>query len=215
MASNLAFRCCSFLYKLSLHMVIKHHNSDFQKIPDEERVMDELRKANIPPGDYVFPYAKDEKERNSQEYKDKYKKGPVAMVTFFPTGQTGMGSSLVLWFIYSLVVGVFAAYITGHALPAGANYLSVFRFAGCTAFVSYSLALLQTAFGIKEIGLLHLNIFLMDNLWFIHRWSLWLALACNVIRVLLRIITPLFKFLPIIGGKERMCWLVKTILTFS
>jgi len=142
-----------FFVSFLLHMIIKHHNSDFKKVPDEDRVMDDLRKDNIPPGDYVLPYAKDEKERNTQEYKDKFKKGPVAIVTFFPAGQTGMGSSLALWFVYSLVVGVFAAYIAGHALPPGAHYLSVFRFAGCTAFVSYSLALLH------------------DSIWFKRNWA--------------------------------------------
>jgi hypothetical protein len=40
-------------------------------------------------------------------------------------------------------VSYFAAYVTGHALESGANYLAVFRFAGTTAFLGYSLALLQ------------------------------------------------------------------------
>ena len=39
-----------------------------------------------------------------------------------------------------MVVGIFAAYIAGRALGPGAEYTSVFRFAGCTAFVGYSLA---------------------------------------------------------------------------
>jgi hypothetical protein len=48
---------------------------------------------------------------------------------------------LAQWFVYCVVVGVFAGYIAGRALPPGARYLSVFRFAGCTAFVGYALAL--------------------------------------------------------------------------
>ncbi|HEY0591009.1 MAG TPA: hypothetical protein VGF40_04535, partial [Thermoanaerobaculia bacterium] len=58
-------------------------------------------------------------------------------------GVTGMGSNLLQWFIYSLVVGLFAAYITGRALAPGAHYLQVFRFAGATAFFCYSVALWQ------------------------------------------------------------------------
>jgi hypothetical protein len=38
------------------------------------------------------------------------------------------------------VVGVFAAYVAGRALPEGAHYLAVFRFAGVTGFVAYALA---------------------------------------------------------------------------
>ena len=47
------------------------------------------------------------------------------------------------WFLYSVVVGLFAAYIAGHALPAGASFRQVLRFAGVTAFVGYALALWQ------------------------------------------------------------------------
>jgi hypothetical protein len=54
-----------------------------------------------------------------------------------------MGTSLLLWFLYSVLVSVFAAYIAGRALGPGARYLGVFRFVGATAFMGYSLALLQ------------------------------------------------------------------------
>jgi hypothetical protein len=48
------------------------------------------------------------------------------------------------------VVSVFAAYITGRALGPGANYLEVFRFAGTTSFLGYSMALLQTSIWYKR-----------------------------------------------------------------
>jgi hypothetical protein len=65
------------------------------------------------------------------------------MFTVYPSGPVVMGSSLVLWFLYSVVVSVFAAYITTRAVPPGAPYLEVFRFVGTTAFMGYSLALWQ------------------------------------------------------------------------
>jgi hypothetical protein len=74
---------------------------------------------------------------------DRMSKGPVAMMTVRRSGPPSMGSSLVQWFVYCLVVGVFAAYIGGRALGVGADYLAVFRFAGCTAFIGYALALWQ------------------------------------------------------------------------
>src|SRR6266581_3856444 len=54
-----------------------------------------------------------------------------------------MGKRLASWFLYSVVVGLFAAYIAGQALPAGAGFRQVLRFAGVTAFVGYALALWQ------------------------------------------------------------------------
>lgn len=66
-----------------------------------------------------------------------------------------MGSSLVLWFVYSLIVGIFAAYIAGHALAPGAHYLAAFSFSGATAFVGYSLALMQQSIWFKKAGAQH------------------------------------------------------------
>ena len=39
------------------------------------------------------------------------------------------------------MVGLFAAYVAGRALPPGTIYLQVFRFVGTTAFMGYTLAL--------------------------------------------------------------------------
>ena len=47
------------------------------------------------------------------------------------------------WFLYSVVVGLFAAYSAGQALPPGASFRQVLRFAGVTAFIGYALALWQ------------------------------------------------------------------------
>jgi len=50
---------------------------------------------------------------------------------------------LSLWFIYCVVVSIFAAYVAGRALAHPTSYLHVFRFAGATAFIGYSVALWQ------------------------------------------------------------------------
>jgi hypothetical protein len=139
-----------FLISSVLHMMFTYHNSDFKKLPAEDAVMDDLRKYKIPPGDYFLPYTTDNKERNSPEFKEKCQRGPAAVMTIFDHTDMTMGSSLALWFVYCIIVGVFAAYIAGHALPAGAHYLAAFRFAGATAFVGYSLALMQQSIWYKK-----------------------------------------------------------------
>jgi len=134
-----------FIASSVIHMLLGYHNSDFKKLPDEDRIMNELRKFNIPPGDYLMPCAANNKERTSPEFIEKTKKGPVALITMLPTGQFNMGKSLTLWFIYIVVVSIIAAYIAGRALGPGAHYLAVFRFAGAAAFIGYGLALLQNS----------------------------------------------------------------------
>jgi hypothetical protein len=77
----------------------------------------------------------------SPEFKEKIKKGPVLMLTVMPANWMSMGRNMGLWFLYLVVVSLFAAYITSRALPPAAKYLEVFRFAGAAAFLSYSMAL--------------------------------------------------------------------------
>jgi hypothetical protein len=71
-------------------------------------------------------------------------------MTVVPNGKVNMGQSLMLWFLYSVVIGIFAGYIAGRALPPGAAYLQVFRFAGATAFLGYSAALWQMSIWYKR-----------------------------------------------------------------
>ncbi len=139
-----------FILSSILHMFLKYHNSDYQKLPGEDKVIDDLRRNNIPAGDYMFPYTTDSKERNSKEFQDKMKSGPSGVMTIFPAGHNFMSTSLVQWFVYCLIVSVFAAYISGRAVPVGTEYLSVFRFAGATAFVGYGLALMQNSIWYKK-----------------------------------------------------------------
>jgi len=139
-----------FIVSSILHMVFSYHNSDFGGVPAEEQVRSALREANISPGDYVIPYAPNSKERNTDAFKAKADEGPVAFMTVLPNGMGDMTSSLIQWFVYCVVVGVFSAYIASRALDPGDPYLEVFRFAGCTAFVGYSLALLQNSIWYKK-----------------------------------------------------------------
>jgi hypothetical protein len=129
-----------FVASSIIHMVFTYHNKDFKGVPEEEKVMNALRPFNLPPGEYVVPYTSSTKERNSPEFQEKMKKGPVVVMSVWQSGPPAMGKSLIQWFVYSVVVGIFAAYVAGRALGPGAGYLSVFRFAGVTAFACYSIA---------------------------------------------------------------------------
>jgi hypothetical protein len=132
-----------FVVSSVIHMVLPWHKSDYPKIPNEERFMDALRPLAVPPGDYMVPRPSSTQEMRSPEFAEKMKRGPVMVLTVMPNGPFAMGQNLVLWFLYSAVVGIFAAYVAGTALPAGAPYLRIFRFVGVTAFIGYSVALWQ------------------------------------------------------------------------
>jgi hypothetical protein len=75
------------------------------------------------------------------------------LITILPSGPINMTRELIAWFIYCVVVSIFAAYISGRALGPGAHYGEAFRFAGATAFTAYALGTWQ------------------ETIWFGQKWT--------------------------------------------
>jgi len=128
-----------FIASSVIHMFLGYHAADYQKLPAEDDVMAALRKFDIPPGDYLVPCAGSAKAMKDPAFMEKFKAGPRAMMTFMGSGEMNMGPQFIQWFLYCILIGVTAAYISGRALGPGAHYLKVFRFAGATAFYGYTL----------------------------------------------------------------------------
>lgn len=134
-----------FLVSSLIHMATAWHKGDYAKATDEDKLMAALRPLGIPPGDYMVPLPLSRQEAASPEFNAKMKQGPVIVMTVIRSGPVSMWRNMIMWFVYLVVVGVFAAYIASRALPAGAGNLPVLRFAGATAFIGYSLALWQAS----------------------------------------------------------------------
>ncbi len=132
-----------FVASSVIHMITAWHKTDYRKLPDENKTMEALRPLNIPPGDYMMPSPGGPDTYKSKEFEEKMNKGPVAVMTVLPSGQWTMGRNLALWFVYCVVIGIFAAYVAGRALGPGTPYLRVFRFVGTAAFLGYTGALWQ------------------------------------------------------------------------
>ncbi len=128
-----------FVVSSVLHMVIPVHRNDLKKLPGEDAFLAELRSMDVPPGEYVFPCAESMKEMGTPEMLEKFEQGPVGFLTVRNPGSINMAVTLSQWFLYTLMVSVFTAYLTHAALPPGAEYLSVFRMAGTITFLGYGL----------------------------------------------------------------------------
>lgn len=142
-----------FIASSIIHMGPFWHKNDFPQLPDESRARAAIGALQVPPGDYMLPRCKTNAEMRSPEFMQKMSEGPVWIITVRPNGAAGMGKPLILWFFYILLVALFAGYIAATALPAGAHYLTVFRFVGTSAFMAFSL------------GLMH------DSIWYARQWS--------------------------------------------
>jgi hypothetical protein len=126
-----------FLASFVAHMVLTYHRSDYRQLPNEQRVQDAVR-GTPPGGAYFFPYAGSPKELSKPAVIEKFKAGPVGMLTVLPSGPPAMTQNLVQWFVFCVVVGVFVAYLCSRTIPMGAAYLMVFRIAGTVAFLAYA-----------------------------------------------------------------------------
>ncbi|HEX9799897.1 MAG TPA: hypothetical protein VGC00_06990 [Thermoanaerobaculia bacterium] len=126
-----------FVVSAVMHMALKYHKADYANLPDEERQIAELR--GLAPGYYVFPHCADPSQMSSPEMQAKYKRGPVGTLAVLD-GPPAMPKLLGLWFVYCLLVSLFAGYLGGRTLGAGADYLAVFRVVGASSFMAYGLA---------------------------------------------------------------------------
>ena len=132
-----------FIASSIIHMALPWHRGDYGQVQQEKSLMDALRPLAIPPGDYMVPRPQNMKDMGTPEFAEKMKAGPVIVMTVLPSAVMSIGRNLLYWFIYSLVVGYFAAYVATATLPAGTPYPRVFQVVGTTAFIGYSLALWQ------------------------------------------------------------------------
>jgi len=131
-----------FVTSSVIHMLLGYHSSDWRRFDSEDAVLDALRPFNLAPGDYAGPQPTSMAEMSSPEFKAKLEKGPQVALTIMDP-RISMVRRLALWFVYSLVVSLFAAYVASMALDADASYMRVFRVTSTVAFVGYALALWQ------------------------------------------------------------------------
>lgn len=129
-----------FIASSIIHMATPLHKGDYVRVPTEDKLADVVRSLNIPPGDYMMPRPATMQEMKTPQFAERVKAGPNLIMTVLPTGSTGMGRQLGLWFVFSLVVSAVAAYIAGAALRPGATFMEIARFAGTTAFMGFAAA---------------------------------------------------------------------------
>lgn len=126
-----------------IHAATPWHSGDYSKLPREADFVEAVRPLALPPGDYLVPHASCVAQAKAPEHIDTTTTGPVMILTVLPNSPRTKLNGLAGWFVYSVAVGAFAAYLATHVLPFAASYLVVFRFVAVAAFLAYALALWQ------------------------------------------------------------------------
>lgn len=133
-----------FIASSIMHTILKYHQSDYRKLPDEETVLAGLRSAGLTRGVYNFPHFTHQ-EMKTPEGQEKFKQGPVGFLTIFPSGRINMGKFLGQWFAFCLLIVFFVAYLAAYTVSLGAPFRHVLRVVGTAAFLGFGLGAFSNA----------------------------------------------------------------------
>jgi hypothetical protein len=141
-----------FVASSIIHMVLPYHRTDIRKLPApaEGEVLDTFRRLALQPGDYAVPHAGSPAGMKDPEFVARMTRGPLVFMTVAPGAAPSMGTNLVQWFVFIVIVNTFSAYLASRAVEPAADYLSVFRFVGTPAFMGYSLAAMHESIWYKR-----------------------------------------------------------------
>jgi hypothetical protein len=137
-----------------IHMVIKHHNSDYQKLANEDDVRAAIGASSANLGLHHIPYCADMSEMANEDMQRKMTEGPVAFITIFPNGLPNMGKYLIQQIAYFVIGNFLIAYSATLALAPGAGSMEVFRVVTSIGFLAYGWASIPY------------------SIWFGHQWSM-------------------------------------------
>jgi hypothetical protein len=137
-----------------IHMVIKWHNADYQKLGNEIEVMEAVGNGSPPLGLHAFPFCIDMNEMRDEAVQQRFKDGPVGFLTILPNGMPNMGKLMFQQISFFLVGCVAIAYCARLALDPGTDYMVVFRFVGTVGFLTFGWATIPF------------------SIWFGHTWGM-------------------------------------------
>lgn len=128
-----------FFASFAAWVLLPHHFGDKKKLEHEQEVMDLVERLNIPAGNYMFPYASTKAEQGSEEFAEKYKKGPRGLLDVYNPANMGanMGLTVLFFFVTTLVIAYITHFVFELAGPEKADFMNVFRVAGTVGILTH------------------------------------------------------------------------------
>ena len=80
-----------FVASSVIHMVLKYHNADYWKLPDEDAAMAAI--GSVAPGQYILPHCADQQDWQKPEVQQKLQRGPVAVLHVKAPGMPNLGAT--------------------------------------------------------------------------------------------------------------------------
>ena len=134
----LAAALAVFLASSLVHMVLRWHQSDFSRLPNEDAVRAALREAGASAGQYITPWCEGMKQMQEPDMQRKYAEGPIAIITTLAPGMPKMGPMLSRWFLLNLVLAAAVAAIAAQIYGTAGHSPAVGHLAGLVTFLAYA-----------------------------------------------------------------------------
>ena len=115
-----------FVLSTLLWTALPLHSGDFKEVPEQDALMRELERQGMTRGQYLLPYSSTAEGRRSDEFKERYARGPQALLRVWP-GPASMARNMSLTLAYFFVVSGVIAYAGAVALSPGTAGLDVFQ----------------------------------------------------------------------------------------
>jgi len=127
-----------FVLSSIIHMAMPWHKGDYAKVPDEDGLMAAMRPFKLPLGDYLMPRPSSGADMKSPEFLAKVAQGPVVVMTVRP-GSWNMGATMGTWFLFTLLVALIAACMTGAVFGPAVDHRHILHYAGGITFLCYAM----------------------------------------------------------------------------
>ncbi len=132
-----------FIASSLIHMVFKWHNSEYRPLPNEDEVRRVLGSAGLTAGLYVTPHCTDMKDMQTEAVQQKFREGPVALITMRNAGAPAMGKCLLQWFLLTIVIAALGAMLALQAYGIAANPHHAGHFVGLFTMIAYGCGSVQ------------------------------------------------------------------------
>jgi hypothetical protein len=128
------------IYSAVAWMVLKHHRSDWMRLPQEPDLLELLRKNPPKPGQYTFPYF-DGGDANRPDFATAMKLGPIGNIRIGRTAPMNMGKLMVQTLVFFALCTFLTSYVAWHAFdkPLDAAPLDIARIVGTVSLMTYTL----------------------------------------------------------------------------
>jgi hypothetical protein len=134
-----------FILSAIIWTAMPHHKHEHRGVPDEDGLLAVLRKANLQPGNYMFPFCSPEHRSDrtkTEAWGKKWAEGPAGMLTIAPKGPMSMGKMMGQSVVFYLVANFFIGAVGAHSIrfDGPATFHHVFIVIGLAAFMTYFFA---------------------------------------------------------------------------